>query len=122
MKKYLLLIIVTGIMSSCSLVKSYSSKTAEIKPNVECKVTEAELSISSQKATGTCHRQKGLSLKEMQANAIADALSKTQGDVLIEPGFMYEKKRSGKIKVIHVTGYPAVYKNFTPTNAVPSAK
>lgn len=122
MKKYLLSIIVAGAMTSCSLVKSYSSKTAEITPNVDCKVTEAELNISSQKSNGTCLRQKGLSFKEMQANAIANALEKTQGDVLVEPRFIYERKRSGKIKAVYVTGYPATYKNFTPVSITTSSK
>lgn len=122
MKKYLLFIVIAGTMTSCSLVKSYSSKTAEIKPDVACKITKAELNINSQKTEGTCRRQKGLGLKEMQSNAIADALSKNQGDVLVEPRFMYERKRSGKVKIVHVTGYPANYKNFTPVNIVPSSK
>lgn len=37
MKKCLLVIVITGIMTSRSLEKFYSSKTAAIKPNITCK-------------------------------------------------------------------------------------
>lgn len=122
MKKYVLLPFIAGLMCSCSLVKSYSSKTVEIDPRVEADLTKVELNVSPQRSSGVCYRQKGLSFKEMQANAIADALSRSQGDVLVEPRFMIEKKRSGKIKVVNVTGYPATFKNFHITSETTVSK
>lgn len=111
MKKYVFLIIVASAMSSCSLVKSYSSKTLDIKTEA-VSATQADLNVSSEKTNGVAYKKRGLSFKEMKENAVADALSKSHGDVLVEARFMIEKKRNGKVKTVNVSGYSANYKNF----------
>lgn len=112
MKKYVMFIVVAVALSSCSLIKSSSSKTLDVKTNASCNM-EAELEVLPQKVSGIAYRQRGLKReKELESNAIADALKEVNADVLVEARFTKERKKNGKIKSISVSGYPAFYKNF----------
>lgn len=112
MKKYVVFIVLAMLASSCSLIKSSSSKTLDVNTKAECNM-EAELEVSPHKATGIAYRKRGLKRKEeLKSNAIAEALKNTQADVLVEPRFTIERKKNGKVKSVSVTGYPASYKNF----------
>ncbi len=112
MKKYVMFIVAAVTFSSCSLIKSSSSKTLEVKTNATCNM-EAELEVLPQKVNGIAYRQRGLKReKELESNAIAEALKNVKADVLVEARFTKERKKNGKIKSISVSGYPAFYKNF----------
>lgn len=112
MKKYVVFIVLVMTFSSCSLVRSSSSKTLEVKTDAVCNMV-AELEVLPQKANGIAYRQRGLKReKELESNAIADALKDSKADVLVEARFTKERKKNGKIKSVSVSGYPAFYKNF----------
>lgn len=101
-------------LSSCSVSKSYSSKTLESTTGELIQIpTMVELDVLKTKVNGEIDRpSKKLGLTEIKSNVIALALESSKADVLIEPRFQIERKKSGKIVSIKVSGYPAMYNNF----------
>lgn len=123
MKNVLILAIAAALMCSCSTVtyKTRTARTADVPSNFVSQYNAAELAVSDTKASGTSDgcvtgRAKKLALvpnlkKNLENYAIADALQKSNADVLVGPQFTYHYKKSALVSV-SVTGYPAVYRNF----------
>lgn len=106
-------LILLVVFFSCSEMKYYSTKSSDIlSSRVIQKPVVADLDVAEKKVTGTASNSSSISLKKIENNAIYDALSKSNADILIEPRFTTEIKKG--VTTITVTGYPAIYKNFRP--------
>jgi hypothetical protein len=113
MKKQILSItvLVLTILTSCSVVKTNTSKTLDIYgAGVLHKPVIVDLEVKEIRVTGMATLTKGVSLEPVKQEAVADALRKSGADVLVEPKF--ETKTSGGRTTATVTGFPATYKNF----------
>lgn len=116
MKKcYLIAAVAALALCSCSSL----TKTAhyeDVNTALASRST-ADLKVSPTKITYTMKPSKAIQkggLKNVKNAAVAEALAKNGGDVLVAPQFEYNT-RMGKIKYITVTGYPATYTNVHPT-------
>lgn len=89
-----------------------TSKSTEvmIKPIIPNQLM-VDLEVVGVKSTGTSSgKNKLFPLETIKQNAIADALKKTDSDVLIEPIFTVETFSTNV--TVSVTGFPAKYVNF----------
>ncbi|WP_277120960.1 hypothetical protein [Bacteroides ndongoniae] len=119
MKKLLSLMLLTALLSSCSMFKSSTASTMEVNSAL-FSATSAELQVSNEKISYTYYPKKAdrkAGFKHILNNATSAALKENgNADVLVERQYeVIAKKRlirKNKIKSITVTGYPATYKNF----------
>ncbi|MFA5782846.1 MAG: hypothetical protein WC868_11330 [Bacteroidales bacterium] len=118
-KQILFLTIVTStFLTSCTVLKTSTSKTMDIYgAGVIQKPVLVDLDVKETKVTGTATATmtKSTSLETVKQKAVADALKKTNADVLIEPKF--ETETSGRRTTATVTGFPATFKNFRSITA-----
>jgi hypothetical protein len=99
--------IATGCVGT---IKDNSLHAVKFEPAVQVVPMVAELEVAEQKSMG---RAKGKrDFKELlEKEAVAEALAKSNGDVLVGVSYFYEYSDSLMVTVI---GYPARYKNFRP--------
>ena len=99
------------IFSSCTVVKTYTTKTTDIYGSgVIQKPVIVDLEVSENKVTGTATATAAKSLDAVKNLAVSDALKKAGADVLVEPQF--ETETRGGVTTATVTGFPGIYKNF----------
>jgi len=113
MKKNLLFcMIVTAIfLTSCGSLKTTTSKSMDIYgAGVIHKPVIVDLNVKETKVTGTATMKRSMTLEVVKREAVADALRKTNADVLVEPKF--ETITSHRRITATVTGFPATYTNF----------
>lgn len=107
----LLLAIASMIVSSCMVVKTYTTKTTDIYGSgVIQKPLLVDLEVTPSKVTGTASVTATADYEIVKSLAVSDALKKTNADVLVEPQF--ETSTKGKLTTATVTGWPGNYKNF----------
>lgn len=107
----------SAILFSCStpttLTRFKSTKTKDIVgSDVRHTPVVADLIVKEVKVSGAATGKAGEPLDNVKNEAVADALSKSGADVLVEPRYVVEKS-GGKYNVT-VSGYPGFYKNFRP--------
>lgn len=123
MKKSILALCIAGALSlaSCSTISKTAAVADVATPVTAC--TTAELKVSSQKITYTFKPSKAIRRggdKNVIAAAVSEAL-KANGNADVLVGMQYEMKKTRNffgrknIKYVTVTGYPATYTNFAPT-------
>jgi hypothetical protein len=110
MKKLIILIIFFVNFTSCSTL-TLTPKTQNINSRgiIQLPVV-AELEVKNEKITGEASQTSNTSLSIIKSKAVNNALSKSSGDVLIEPNYIIKTDRG--MTHVTVTGYPGVYKNF----------
>ena len=113
-QKLFTLLGVIVLFTSCVTTKTQTAKTIDIYGSVVHKPIIADLQVQDQKITGTAVFQSLSSLEGAKNTAVAEALKKTNADVLIEPSFQTETS-NGKTTVT-VTGWAGTYKNFRNAN------
>jgi len=112
MKKLLLFSTLIALLTSCSVMKTSTSKTLDIYgAGVVQNPVLVDLEVSEKKVTGSSEGYSS-NLETIKQDAIAEALKSSNADVLVEPKFETETS-GGKTKAT-VTGFPATYKNFRP--------
>lgn len=103
------------VFSSCKTT-SISTVSSDIDgPTVIQKPVVADLEVKEVRVSGTATTKGSMSEDQLKKMAVADALKKSNGDVLIEP--RYEITASFRNTTVNVTGYPATYKNFRSMEA-----
>jgi hypothetical protein len=75
----------------------------------------ADLDVKANKVTGKATLKQPINEEMGKQNAIADALDKSQADILIQPVFRIET--TGNTTTITVTGFPGNYKDFRPMDS-----
>ncbi len=108
MKKYTLLIVTLLVMTSCNVTRTSTAKSLDIHGIAMHIPVVADLNVKQEKVSASIEFQ-GSVTKALKDRVIAEALKKSNSDILIEPNFEIEKGVSSKITV---TGFPASYKNF----------
>lgn len=126
MKKLLVVVAVAAcaMLSSCSVTKKTAAARSVNAPIVAAAI--ADLTITGNKITYTYTPPKGVWIAGVDNcinAAVSEALQNAgQGaDVLAELQYTLVMKRgigakTGKVKSVTVTGYPARYKNFRPAD------
>lgn len=119
MKNYLPLIAAMALVCSCSTTKMTvrSARTTDLPAEVSLSPTTADLNISETKSEGVCKQNQNgifLSMRDMEREAVADALAKTKADILVNPNYTYVYE-DNKLSEVSVSGYPAKYANFRST-------
>jgi hypothetical protein len=112
--KYYLLGISLLLLTSCATTQSsVTVKSLDIYGSgVIQHPVVAELDVKNVRVEGIANAQSGVNMDVLKSKAIADALSKSGADVLIEPVYESES-RQGRIYMT-VRGYPGSYTNFRP--------
>ena len=114
LKTILLISLSLLLIASCGVAKSNNAKTKDIQgPGVIHLPVLADLNVKPTKVTGTATallKPPTVTVISIKQEAIANALAKVNGDVLIEP--FYRFQTIGKQHTVTVSGYPATYKNF----------
>ena len=109
--KILLFSIAAVALSSCTVVKTFTTKTTDIYGSgVIQKPVIVDLEVSEDKVSGTATEESGKGLAAVKNLAVSNALKKAGADVLVEPQF--ETETRGGMTTATVTGFPGVYKNF----------
>jgi len=95
-----------------STQKSNDLRTLELTPKAKATPMVAELDVANKKALGQA-KGKVIFKRDLEQEAIAQALKQTNGDVLVGVSYFYEEVNKTDLTVT-VVGYPARYKNFKP--------
>lgn len=119
MKKTLLFIGLAAVLSLSSCVTTVkTARTAATSSSVK-NATVADLRVTGERVTKTIQPSKAIQrggLENVKQAVIQEALNDCQmADVLVEPEFVIEKKRTlfgSRITSITVSGRPAHYENF----------
>lgn len=117
MKKVILLVAATAALCSCASVHKSVVKDASLlnlSPSANVTTTLADLNVSETKVTGDWTAPAGstyVTEKVAKDGAVANALAKSDSDVLVAPIFTVEYS-DAIISKVSVTGYPAKYGNF----------
>lgn len=113
-KKIVFLSFTMSLMLSCGVAKINTAKTKDVNgPGVTHLPVLADLDVRSTKVSASANgllKPPMVTKESIKKEAIAEALAKVNGDVLIEP--FYKIENVGKRYTVTVTGYPATYKNF----------
>ena len=113
-KPIIVLICIVFSLFSCSVSKTNTAKTKDINSSgITHLPILANLNIRSTKVTGTATgllKAPMVTKNSIKQEALAVALAKVNGDVLIEP--FYRTESVGKQFTVTITGYPATYKDF----------
>lgn len=119
MKKNLITLLAgAALLASCTTVE-HTADTLPIKPVAYQHPTVADLDVDSVKASGTTEWNFSLlpvgnaSPRLRRQNLVADILSETGADVLVEPQVKFTKKTFGK-RTLTISGYRARLRNFRP--------
>ncbi len=113
-------LVFVALLCSCSQTVSFSTRNASwvsVPTQITTSFVEADLHVQEQKVSGICElnasdeAQGFFGKEQMKENAVADALAKCSGDILIEPQFTYNYS-NGRLISVEVIGYPAFYRNF----------
>jgi len=103
----------SAIIAGCTtVVKDNTLKAVQLTPHVQGVPMIAELEVSPIKVKGEA-KGKVPSKKELEKEAVAEALKLTNSDVLVGANFFYEYVDNVNLTVT-VIGYPANYVNFKP--------
>ncbi len=111
MKTYFVLFLF-GLVTivACTTIKTNTSKRLDIYgAGVIQKPVIVDLVVKETKITGYAT---GSALENVKSMAIANAISKANVDVLVEP--VFEISTSGGKTTVTVVGFPGYYKNFRP--------
>ncbi len=118
MKKIIVcLALVAMSVSSCSTLRTATSKSLGIETSIESSAT-ADLEVAQQKVeytyTPSRKERKKMSYAKIQEKAVAAALkANNNADVMVAPEFIVERKGLAKrVRKITVVGFPAKYTNF----------
>lgn len=115
MKKVFLAVACVALLASCSAIRKSSVSTLDVASGINSGNT-ADLVVSPTKISYTyvpTGNNKKSGLKNVLNNAITDALKENgNADVLVHMNYDAIMKKSGKVKKLTVTGYPAKYQNF----------
>lgn len=114
MKRYIaLIILITAIaISSCSTAKLSTTEvtTTEIdKLGVQQQPLLTDLDVKETKVSGVANGS-STAIAKLKQEAVAQALEKSNADILIEPTYSIETKSTKS--TVTVTGFAANYKNF----------
>ena len=113
-KRISLAILTMTLIASCGVAKSNNAKTKDVQgPGIVHLPVLADLNVKPTKVTGTATallKPPTITTVSIKQEAIANALAKVNGDILIEP--FYRIETIGKQYTVTVSGYPATYKNF----------
>jgi DNA/RNA endonuclease YhcR with UshA esterase domain len=108
-----LMILAMVALSSCKTQHSITTKTSDINgAGVIQKPVIVDMEVKEEKVFGTSNGKGKQITDDLKNQAIADAVKKSNADVLIEPRFETDIK--GRRITVTVTGFPANYKNFRP--------
>jgi hypothetical protein len=111
MKKLSFLFLLPLALISCTTVRSITSKSMDInQQGVIQKPVVVDLDVRETKVNGTATSPSGLGENYIKSLAVADAVKKSNADILVEP--MYEVITSNGQTTVNVTGFPATYRNF----------
>lgn len=121
MKRFMILAMLTVVMSSCALqrattsCRSFASQTLSEIPVVADLEVGEKISYTYRPETSM---RKRLSKQELIDNAVAEALRENgNADVLLQPQFVFYYVEAQKYRRVTVTGFPAKYVDFrTPTD------
>lgn len=118
MRRYLVITAFAGILLSSCDTLTKTARTADI-PSAQYNATVADLKVTD-RISYTMQPSKAVQrggMSNVKQAAESEALEKKGGnaDILLEPQFVIEKKRTlfgSKVKSITVSGRPATYTNF----------
>jgi len=112
MKKINLLVALSiAFMTSCTTQHSITTKTADIYgAGVIQKPVLADMEVKEEKISATINARGKSINDDLKNQAVAEAVKKSNADVLVEPRF--ESTIKGRKITLTVTGFPATYKNF----------
>lgn len=113
-RKVIVIVMALLVVTSCGVAKTNTAKTKDVNGSgVTHLPVLADLDVRQTKVTGTYTamlKPPMVTAESIKQEAIALALAKVNGDILIEP--FYKMESTGKQHTVTVTGYPATYKNF----------
>lgn len=101
--------------TSCTTVRK-SAVTADIDTSIKQFPTVADLKVKTEKVEKSYHWywqlfKKDEDLSALKGNLIAELLKEQNGDILLEPQFIFQKTSFGP-RSLSVSGYVACYENF----------
>lgn len=103
--------IIAAAFSSCSVVKTTTSKSFDIYgAGVVQTPVLVDLDVEETKVTGTASGSTSESFESIKQKAVANAIEVANADVLVEPTF--KTTTSNGTVFAEVVGFPATYKNF----------
>lgn len=111
--KKVLVIVSSLFLFSCSVQTSVTVKTEDVKTTGVTHVpvlADLDVKEGKVKTSVTSIIRKGFSVNSFKKEAEAKLLAEHNGDILIEPNYVIEKKFNKM--TITVTGYIGTYKNF----------
>lgn len=122
MKKIVLLLAFAATLTSCSVVRTQTSRSMNVDSSVTSN-TAADLNVAqtkiSYKYVPSRKEGKGMSEANIKSKAVANALKDNgSADVLVATQYEIVKRRGflsfvSRTREVIVTGYPATYRNFT---------
>lgn len=120
MKKIIFILAIAASFTSCSVVRHSTAATQDVNTSITSR-NAVELDVAEQKISYTyrpTRQDRKAGIKHVVNNAVAAALRENgDADVLVQKQqeVVYRVNMFGarKIKTVTVTGYPAVYKNFS---------
>jgi len=101
-------------LSSCTTLRQEGStvRTTDIYgPGVLQHPVIADMDVDINKVEGMA-RSSQMTINQLKALAIKNALEQSAADILVEPSFEIEQRASDK--VVKVSGFPATYTGFRP--------
>jgi len=104
--------VLTAVTGCSSTQKSNNLRALALTPQAQAAPMVADLDVADKKALGQA-KGKSISKRDLEQEAIAEALKQTNGDVLVGVSYFYEETNKIDLTVT-VVGYPARYKNFRP--------
>lgn len=115
MKKIILGLMLSSVITSCTVTKSSTAKSLDVYGTVMHIPVVADLNVKQEKVSATLEFLGKEASEAIKNKVIGEALKKSNADILIEPSFDIETK--GSNSKITVKGFPASYSNFR--NATP---
>ena len=110
---FYLSLLIAVVMSSCSsFSKVEDAKSIEVyKPALTANPLITDLDIQDAKVSGAATGST-INVAKLKDEAIADAIKKSNSDVIIHPSYSVVSKSNKS--TVTVTGFAATYKNFRP--------
>ena len=111
--KHIHLVIALSILflASCTTQHAITTKTTDIYGvGVIQKPVLADMEVKEEKTSATINARGKRINDDLKNKAVAEAVKKSNADVLVEPRFETDIK--GRKMTVTVTGFPATYKNF----------
>jgi len=108
---YLFIAVSILFLASCTSQHAITTKTADIYgAGVIQKPVLADMEVKEEKTSATINARGKRINDDLKNQAVAEAVKKSNADVLVEPRF--ESTIKGRKITLTVTGFPATYKNF----------